>query len=47
MDTNNPRPVPPESVETNFENSLGNTASDKPLPVSIMLTCTFVFAVQT
>jgi hypothetical protein len=26
FDTINPKPVPPESVETNFENNFGNTA---------------------
>src|SRR5918994_1467731 len=38
LDTNNPNPVPPESVETNFENSFGCTAGDSPVPVSFILT---------
>ena len=38
LDTNNPNPVPPESVETNFENSFGNIAGDSPVPVSLILT---------
>jgi hypothetical protein len=37
LEINNPKPVPPESVETNLENSFGIVIGDDPVPVSLIL----------